>query len=66
MRRVVIAIAVVVLVGVGVLVGAFAASGGSSASSASEREMQRNSDRWQIDQLHTALPPARRPGRTWT
>ena len=51
MRRVVIAIAVVVLVGVGVLVGAFAASGGSSASSASEREMQRNSDRWQIDQL---------------
>ena len=51
MRRVVIAIAVVIALGIGVLVGAIAASGGSSASSASEREMRRNSDLWQIDQL---------------
>lgn len=51
MRRVVIAIAVVIALGIGVLAGALAASGGSSASSASEREMRRNSDLWQIDQL---------------
>ena len=55
MRRVVIAIAVVIAVGIGVLVGALAASGGSSASSASEQEMRRNSDRWQIDQLQRSF-----------
>ena len=55
MRRVVIAIAVVIAVGIGVLVGALAASGGSSASSASEQEMRRNSDLWQIDQLQRSF-----------
>ena len=55
MRRVVIASAVVIAVGIGVLVGALAASGGSSASSASEQEMRRNSDLWQIDQLQRSF-----------
>ena len=51
MRKLFMAAAAVIAVAVGVLVGAIAASGGSSASSASEREMRRNSDLWQIDQL---------------
>ncbi len=51
MRKLVVAAVAVVAVAVGVLVGAIAASGGSSASSASELEMRRNSDLWQIDQL---------------
>jgi uncharacterized protein (TIGR02246 family) len=51
MQKVVIASAVAVAVALGALVGAFAASGGSSASSASEQEMRRNSDLWEIDQL---------------
>lgn len=51
MRRLFIAAVAVVAVGVGVLVGALAASGGSSASSASELQMRRNSDLWQIDQI---------------
>jgi ketosteroid isomerase-like protein len=51
MRTLFIAIAAVIAVAVGVLVGALAASGGSSASSASEQEMQRNADRWEIDLL---------------
>jgi len=51
MRRAVIAFAVVVAVGIGVLVGALAASGGSSASSASEQQVRRNSDLWQIHEL---------------
>jgi ketosteroid isomerase-like protein len=48
---VVIAVAVTIAVAVGVLVGALAASGGSSASSASEAQMRRNADLWQIDQI---------------
>jgi uncharacterized protein (TIGR02246 family) len=55
MRRVAIATAVVIAVGIGVLGGALAASGGSSASSASEQEMRRNSDLWQIDQLQRSF-----------
>jgi ketosteroid isomerase-like protein len=51
MRKAVIAVAVAVAVGIGVLVGALAASGGSSASSASEAQMRRNSDLWEIDQI---------------
>jgi len=51
MRKVVIAAVAVIAVAVGMLVGALAASGGSSASSASEQEMQRNADRWEIDRL---------------
>lgn len=51
MRTVVIALAAVVAVAVGVLVGALAASGGSSASSASEAQMRRSADLWEIDQL---------------
>jgi len=51
MRRLFIAVAVASAVAVGVLVGALAASGGSSASSASEQQMRRNSDLWEIDQL---------------
>jgi ketosteroid isomerase-like protein len=51
MRKLFIAVAVASAVAVGVLVGALAASGGSSASSASELQMRRNSDLWQIDQI---------------
>jgi uncharacterized protein (TIGR02246 family) len=51
MRTPYMAVTALVAVGIGVLVGAFAASGGSSASSASEQEVRRNSDLWQIDQL---------------
>jgi uncharacterized protein (TIGR02246 family) len=51
MRKVVVAAIAVVAVAVGMLVGALAASGGSSVSSASEEEMRRNADRWEIDQL---------------
>lgn len=51
MRTVVIAVAVAIAVAVGVLVGALAASGGSSVSSASEAQMRRNSDLWEIDQI---------------
>ena len=55
MRKLFMAAAAVIAVAVGVLVGAIAASGGSSASSASEREMRRNSDLWQIDQLQRSF-----------
>ena len=51
MRKTVIALAAVVAVAAGALVGALAASGGSGASSASELQMKRNSDLWEIDQL---------------
>jgi ketosteroid isomerase-like protein len=51
MRRLLIAVAVASAVAVGVLVGALAASGGSSASSASEQQMRRNADLWEIDRL---------------
>ena len=51
MRKLVIAAAAVTAVAVGVLVGALAASGGSSVSSASEQEIRRNADLWEIDQL---------------
>jgi hypothetical protein len=51
MRKLFIAAAVVVIAAVGALVGALAASGGSTSSSASELQMQRNSDLWEIDQL---------------
>ena len=40
-----------VAVVVAVLIGSLAASGGSSASSASEAEIQRKADLWEIDQL---------------
>ena len=55
MRKLVVAVAAVVAVAVGVLVGALAASGGSSASSASEQEMRRNADLWEIDQLEKSF-----------
>ncbi len=51
MRMLFIAIAAVFAVAVGVLVGALAASGGSSVSSASEQEMRRSADLWEIDLL---------------
>lgn len=51
MRTVVIAVAAAIAVALGVLVGALAASGGSSESSASEAQMRRNSDIYEIDQL---------------
>lgn len=51
MRMLLIAVGVVVALGVGALVGAFAASGGSSTSAASEAQMRRNSDLWEIDQV---------------
>jgi ketosteroid isomerase-like protein len=51
MRTVFIAAAAAAAVAIGVLVGALAASGGSSASSASEAQMRRNADLWEIDQL---------------
>jgi ketosteroid isomerase-like protein len=51
MRRLFVAVAVAIAVAVGVLVGALAASGGSSASSASELQMQRNAELWEIGQL---------------
>lgn len=51
MRKLIIAGAVAVAVAIGVLVGALAASGGSSAISASDLQMRRNSDLWQIDQI---------------
>ena len=51
MRTVVIATAAVIAVAVGVLVGALAASGGSSESSASEAQMRRNADLWEIDRI---------------
>jgi uncharacterized protein (TIGR02246 family) len=55
MRKLVIAAAAVTAVAVGVLVGALAASGGSSVSSASEQEIRRNADLWEIDQLQRAF-----------
>lgn len=51
MRMLFIAIGAVVAIGIGALVGALAASGGSSVSSASEAQMRRNADLWEIDQL---------------
>jgi ketosteroid isomerase-like protein len=51
MRMLYIAVAAAIAVAAGVLVGALAASGGSSATSASEQEMQRNADLWEIDRL---------------
>jgi uncharacterized protein (TIGR02246 family) len=51
MRTLFIAVAAAVAVAVGVLVGALAASGGSSSSAASEQEMRRSADRWEIDKL---------------
>ena len=51
MRTVLIAVAAAIAVALGALVGALAASGGSSASSASELQVRRNSDLWEIDQL---------------
>ena len=51
MRKLLIALVVGLAVATGVLVGALAASGGSSASSASEQQIQRNADLWEIDQL---------------
>lgn len=51
MRKLVIAVATVIAIGAGVLVGALAIPGGSSASSASEQEMQRDADSWQINEL---------------
>jgi uncharacterized protein (TIGR02246 family) len=51
MRTLVIAAAAAIAVAIGVLVGALAASGGSSAPSASEQQMQRSADKWEIDQL---------------
>lgn len=51
MRKLVVTAVAVAAVAIGVLVGALAASGGSTASSASEAQMRRNSDLWEIDQL---------------
>lgn len=51
MRTVVIAVSAAIAVAVGVLVGALAASGGSSANAASEAQMRRSADLWEIDQL---------------
>jgi uncharacterized protein (TIGR02246 family) len=51
MRKLLIALVVGLAVATGVLVGALAASGGSSASSASEQQMRRTADLWEIDQL---------------
>ena len=51
MRTVFIVVVTVIAIALGVLVGALAASGGSSASSASEQELQRSADLWEIDQL---------------
>jgi uncharacterized protein (TIGR02246 family) len=51
MRTLFIAAAAAAAVAIGVLVGALAASGGSSASSASEAQMRRNADLWEIDQI---------------
>ena len=53
-----IAAAVVIAVAVGVLVGALAASGGSSGSSASEQQMRRSADLWEIDQLEKSFHKA--------
>jgi ketosteroid isomerase-like protein len=53
-----IAVATVIAVGVGVLVGALAIPGGSSASSASEQEMQRDADLWQINELQRSFHEA--------
>jgi SnoaL-like domain len=50
-RKLVIAVAAVAAVAAGVLIGALAASGGSAESSASEAQMRRNSDLWEIDRL---------------
>lgn len=58
MRKLSIAAAAAIAVAVGVLVGALAASGGSSASSASEQEMRRNADLWEIDQLEKSFHKA--------
>jgi uncharacterized protein (TIGR02246 family) len=55
MRKLVMAAVAAVAVAVGVLVGALAASGGSSASSASEEQMRRNADLWEIDQLQRSF-----------
>ena len=51
MRRTLVIAVALVAVAVAVLIGSLAASGGSSASSASEQEMQRKADLWEIDQL---------------
>ena len=51
MRKIFIGTAVVVIAAVGALVGALAASGGSSSSTASELQMQRKADLWEIGQL---------------
>jgi ketosteroid isomerase-like protein len=51
MRMLFVAVVAVVAIGIGALVGALAASGGSSVSSASEAQMRRNADLWEIDQL---------------
>ena len=49
-RKVLIAVASVAVAAT-VLIGALAASGGSTESSASEQEMRRHADLWEIDQL---------------
>ena len=51
MRRTFVIAIAVGAVAAGVLVGALAASGSSSESSASEEQMRRNADFWEIDQL---------------
>jgi uncharacterized protein (TIGR02246 family) len=51
MRKLLVAAVALVAVAIGVLVGALAASGGSSSRSASEQELRRNADLWEIDQL---------------
>jgi uncharacterized protein (TIGR02246 family) len=55
MRTVFIVVVTVIAVALGVVVGALAASGGSSASSASEQELQRSADLWEIDQLQRSF-----------
>ena len=51
MRLIVIAAVVAVAVAIGAVVGALAASGGSSSGAASEQELRRHADLWEIDQL---------------
>jgi ketosteroid isomerase-like protein len=57
-RTVLIVGATVVAVGVGILVGLLAVPGGSSASSASEEQMQRDADSWQINELQRSFHEA--------
>jgi ketosteroid isomerase-like protein len=57
-RAIFITIATATAIGVGVLVGALAIPGGSSANSASEEQMQRDADSWQINQLQRSFHEA--------